>query len=166
MFFPYLIEPVYKRQHGREALLSYLSVGFIGRAMNEEEKGTVGKTYVASTLSRHRQLILEARRKFKHQVPRAMPRNLIWGMDLLTKTDTTGRPHLALAIVDHASRASLCVRRLTDKSSWTIWHALVTTCRQYGCPCVLRTDNEAVFVSRAFRLGLWLLGVRHQRSQP
>jgi transposase InsO family protein len=127
---------------------------------------TVGKTYVASTLSRHQQLILTARRKLKHHVPRPMPRNLIWGMDLLTKTDTHGRQHLALAIVDHASRAGLCVQRLTDKSSWTIWHHLVTTCRHYGCPRVLRTDNEAVFTSRPLRLALTCVGIRLQHSEP
>ena len=95
-----------------------------------------------------------------------MPRNLIWGMDLLTKTDTHGRQHLALAIVDHASRACLGVQRLTDKSSWTIWHHLVTVCRQYGCPRGLRTDNEAVFTSRPLRLALWCAGIRLQHSDP
>jgi putative transposase len=127
---------------------------------------TVGKTYVASTLSRHQQLILTARQKLKHRVPRPIPRNLIWGMDLLTKTDTTGRPHLALAIVDHASRACLCVQRLTDKSSWTIWRQLITVCRQYGCPQSLRTDNEAVFTSRPLRLALMRVGIRLQHSEP
>ena len=30
----------------------------------------------------------------------------------------------------------------------------------------LRTDNEAVLVSRLFRCGLWLLGIRQQRIEP
>ncbi|MDH5640115.1 MAG: integrase core domain-containing protein, partial [Nitrospira sp.] len=30
----------------------------------------------------------------------------------------------------------------------------------------VRTDNEAVFVSRVFRVGLWLLGIRQQRIEP
>jgi transposase InsO family protein len=29
----------------------------------------------------------------------------------------------------------------------------------------LRTDNEAVFTSRQFRFGLWLLGIAHQRTE-
>lgn len=123
---------------------------------------TVGKTYVADTIRRQQYTILHRRRTLKHRVPR----NLIWGMDLLTTTDTYGRQHLALAIVDHASRAGLCVQRLTDKSSWTIWHHLVTACRQYGCPRVLRTDNEAVFTSRALRLALTCVGIRLQHSEP
>ncbi len=36
----------------------------------------------------------------------------------------------------------------------------------YGRPTFLRTDNEAVFVSRWFRLELWLLGIGHQRIEP
>lgn len=127
---------------------------------------TVGKTYVADTMRRQQHTILYLRRKLKHRVPRPVPRNLIWGMDLLTRTDTNGRQHLALAIVDHASRAGLCVQRLTDKSAWTIWRYLVTACRQYGCPNVLRTDNEAVFTSRALRFALHLLGIRLQHSEP
>jgi hypothetical protein len=66
---------------------------------------TVSKTYVADTCRRHQYLILRARRKLKHRVPRPIPRNRIWGYDLLVKTDTEGQPHLALAILDHASRA-------------------------------------------------------------
>ena len=38
--------------------------------------------------------------------------------------------------------------------------------KQYGRPQFLRTDNEAVLVSRLFRLGLWLLGIQHQRIEP
>jgi transposase InsO family protein len=39
-------------------------------------------------------------------------------------------------------------------------------CRRYGKPCILRTDNESVFASTAFRLALALLGIRHQRTDP
>lgn len=38
--------------------------------------------------------------------------------------------------------------------------------KRYGTPTFLRTDNEAVFVSRLFRLGLWVLGIRQQRIEP
>jgi transposase InsO family protein len=127
---------------------------------------TVGKTYVADTIRRQQYAILCLRRKLKHRVPRPMPRNLIWGMDLLTKTDATGHQHMVLAILDHASRACLCVQRLRNKSSLTIWHHVITVCRQYGCPRFLRTDNEAVFTSRALRFALHLLGIRLQHSDP
>lgn len=87
-------------------------------------------------------------------------------MDLLTKTDTSGRQHVVLAIVDYASRACLCLKRLTDKSSWTIKHHLTAVCRQYGCPQMLRTDNEAVFTSGMLRIAVSLLGIRRQLSEP
>ena len=127
---------------------------------------TVGKSYVAGTLKRHHYLIFEARRKLKHRVPRSIPRNRVWGCDLLVKADTKGQPHLALAILDHASRACLRLQRLSDKSSWTLLQELVQAVRRYGRPQFVRTDNEAVLVSRVFRFGLWLVGIRQQRSDP
>lgn len=126
---------------------------------------TVSKTYVADLCRRHQYLILTTRRKLKHRVPRPMPRNRVWGCDLLVKTDRHGQPHLALAILDHASRACLRLQRLSDKLSWTLLHKLVQAVKQYGRPTFLRTDNEAVLVSRVFRFGLWLLGIRSQRIQ-
>ena len=127
---------------------------------------TVSKTYVADTCRQHQYLIYEARRKMKHRVPRPMRRNRIWGCDLLTKTDQHGQPHVALALVDHGSRACLRLQRLADKSSWRLLQELVQAVRRYGPPTFIRTDNEAVFVSRWFRLGLWLLRIRHQRTEP
>jgi putative transposase len=127
---------------------------------------TVSKTYVADTCRRHQYLILTTRRKLKHRVPRPMSRNRVWACDLLTKTDRRGQPHLALAILDHASRACLRLQRLSDKSSWTLLQELVQAVKRYGRPQFLRTDNEAVLVSRLFRFGLWLLGIRQQRIEP
>jgi transposase InsO family protein len=127
---------------------------------------TVGKTYVADICRKHQYLIYEARRTLKHRVPRPIPRNRIWGCDLLTKMDQQGQPHLALALVDHASRACLRLQRLPDKSSLRLLQELVQAVKRYGRPQFVRTDNEAVFVSRWFRLGLWWLGIRHQRIQP
>lgn len=95
-----------------------------------------------------------------------MPRNRVWGCDLLVKTDRQGQPHLVLAILDHASRACLRLQRLSDKSSLTLFHELIEAVKRYGRPTFVRTDNEAVLVSRLFRLGLWALGIRQQRIQP
>ena len=125
---------------------------------------TVGKTYVADTLRRHHYLVLEARRKLKHAVPRPLPRNLIWGCDLMVKTDRQGRSHFVLALLDHASRASLRLRRLPDKSAWTLLQHVIQAIKRYGCPRFLRTDNEAVFASWRFRLGLRLLGITPQHT--
>ena len=148
-----------------EAGCRTIAHGF-NRRFAERRNMTVGKTYVADTLRRQHYAILCVRRRLKHRVPRPIPRNLIWGMDLLTKTDVYGRRHVVLAIVDHASRACLCVQRVVDKSSLTIWGHLITACRHYGCPRFLRTDNEAVFTSRPLRLALLCVGIRLQHSDP
>jgi transposase InsO family protein len=55
---------------------------------------------------------------------------------------------------------------LSDKSSWTLLQELVQAVKRYGRPQLLRTDNEAVLVSRVFRFGLWVLGIRQQRIEP
>jgi transposase InsO family protein len=127
---------------------------------------TVSKTYVAEMCRKQQYEILQARRTLKHRIPRPLRRNRIWACDLLTKTDRRGQPHLALAILDHGSRACLRLQRLADKSSWTLLQELAQAVKRYGRPQFLRTDNEAVLVSRLFRLGLWLLGIRHQRIEP
>jgi transposase InsO family protein len=127
---------------------------------------TVGKTYVADTIRRHQYAILAARRRLKHAVPRPVPRNLLWGMDLAVKTDLRGRQHLVLAIVEHASRACLCLQRLTDKCTVTVVQSLAESIRQYGRPRFLRTDNEAVFTSWRLRLVLRVLGIRPQHTDP
>lgn len=94
-----------------------------------------------------------------------MPRNRVWGCDLLVKTDSDGQAHVALAMLDHASRACLRLQRLSDKSSLTLFRELIEAVQRYGRPQFLRTDNEAVLVSRLLRLALWLLGIRHQRIE-
>ena len=127
---------------------------------------TVSKTYVADLCRRYQYLIYKARRKMKHRIPRPIPRNQIWGCDLLTKTDQDGRAHLAGAIVDHASRACVRLQQVPDKSSMRLLRKLVQTVRRYGPPTFLRTDNEAVFTSQWFRWGLRLLGIRQQRIEP
>ena len=66
--------------------------------------------------------------------------------------------------VEHGSRANLCLHGLRDKASITLLRHLLDAIEKYGKPQFLRTDNEAVFTSRLFRFGLWLLGVKHQRT--
>lgn len=138
---------------------------YFNRRWRSRRQMTVSKTYVADTVRRHQYQILHARRKLKHRIPRPMRCNRIWGCDLLVKTDERGQPHLALAILDHASRACLRLQRLSDKSSWTLLQELVQAVKRYGQPTFVRTDNEAVLVSRPSRLGLRLLGIRHQRME-
>ena len=125
---------------------------------------TVGKTFVSDVIREHRYEIQIMRKNLKHAKPKTVPVNLVWAMDLTGKTDTQGALHMLLGIVDHGSRALLCLRALPNKSSWTLLGHLFLAIGKYGKPRFVRTDNESVFCSRLFRGGLRLLGMRHQRT--
>lgn len=127
---------------------------------------TVGKTFVADTFRRHRYQIEIVRRTLKHRVPRPTPRNLVWGLDLTGKGDAAGNLHMIFGILDHGTRALLTLAVLPDKASWTLLGHLFLAIGKYGKPRAVRTDNEACFTSRVFRVMLWLAGIRQQRSDP
>jgi len=127
---------------------------------------TVGKTYVSYTMRKHQYEIQVLRRKLKHQRPRPAPKHLIWGMDITYLTDASAQPYPILGIVDHGSRACLKLETLLTKASIRLLRCLLDTIETLGHlkPKYLRTDNEAVFTSLLFRSGLWLLGIKHQRT--
>ncbi len=129
-------------------------------------KITVGKTCVHQILQRHDYEIQNLRRHLKHARPQNHPRNLIWGMDLTGKTDANGSLHFLLGILDHGSRALLHLQALRNKTSRTLLACLSETIRTHGKPRIIRTDNEAIFTSKKFRLGLKRLGIRHQLTDP
>ena len=135
----------------------------LGGHPNHRRRATVGKTFVCEFLRRHRYEIEVERRRIKNARPRPLPQNLIWGLDLTGKATLDGRTHLVLAILEHASRAVLWLEVLQNKSSWTLILKLVETIKRYGKPRAVRTDNEATFTSKVFRLALIMLGIRHQR---
>ena len=126
----------------------------------------VGKTFVSEVIRKHRYEIGIVRRQIKNARPRPVPRNLVWAFDLTGKTTLDGKTRLVLGILEHASRAALWLEALETKSSWTLISRLTEAIRRYGKPRAVRTDNEAVFTSRAFRLALLLLGIRHERTDP
>ena len=134
------------------------------RKFEEARKMTVGKTYVSNTIRKHYHEILVLRRQIKNAKPKAVPRNLIWALDLTGKTTLDGQTRLVLGIVEHASRAALTLEAVYSKSSWTLVCKLAAAIRRYGKPRFVRTDNEAIFTSRLFRLALFLLGIRHQTT--
>ncbi|MEO8333242.1 MAG: integrase core domain-containing protein [Gallionella sp.] len=127
---------------------------------------TVGKTYVHQVLQRHEYEIQILRRDLKHAKPKPVACNLIWGLDLTGKTDKQNRLHSLLGIIDHGSRALLHLQALHDKTSHTLFACLREIILTYGKPKIIRTDNEAIFTSQEFRLGLKHLGIRHQRTDP
>jgi len=136
------------------------------RRFAASRKVTVGKTWVHQVLQRHDYEIQILRRNLKHAKPKAVPCNLIWGVDLTGKTGTNGSLHFLLGILDHGSRALLHLQALHDKTSRTLIACIGEVIRIYGKPKFIRTDNEAIFTSKQFRLGLKKLGIRHQRTAP
>ncbi|MDP2787342.1 MAG: integrase core domain-containing protein [Pseudomonadota bacterium] len=129
-------------------------------------KITVGKSFVADTMRKHRHEIEVVRRRIKHRVPPTLPRNLVWGLDLTGKSDTQGKLHMILGLLDHGSRGLLTLAALPNKCSWTLLGHLFLAIGHYGKPRALRTDNESCFTSRVFRAVLLLAGIRQQRSDP
>jgi transposase InsO family protein len=126
---------------------------------------TVGKSYVNEVVRKHKHEIQVLRRRIKHKRPWPVPHNLIWAVDLTGKSDASGRLHNILGIVEHQSRACLTLASLADKASITLLGYLIAAIKRYGKPQCIRTDNEGIFTSRLFRFGLWLLGIRHQRTE-
>jgi len=127
-------------------------------------KESVGKSYVHGVLLKHRHEIVLLRKNLKKRKPRPVPRNLIWGLDLTGKVDSNNTTHNILGIVEHASRANLSLIGVKNKASLTLLRHLLDSIEKYGKPKMVRTDNEAVFTSKLFRFGLWLLGIKHQRT--
>jgi transposase InsO family protein len=127
---------------------------------------TVGKTFVSDVMRKHHYEIEVARRHIKNARPRPVPKNDVWALDLTGKATVNGTTRLVLGILEHASRAALCLEALENKSSWMLISKFVEAIRLYGKPRSVRTDNESVFTSRVFRIALALLGIRHQRADP
>lgn len=125
---------------------------------------TVSKSFVASVLATSRLEIARMRRDMKHRIPRPLPRNRIWALDLSTATDLTAQQRWALGVLDHGTRACIAWRDLADKRSFTILRELIAAMRRFGIPRRIRVDNEACFTSRSVRFAMSLLGVRLQRT--
>lgn len=126
---------------------------------------TVGKTFVYNTIKNHRYEINILRKKIRNRRPRVLPKNLIWSMDLTQVTDNEKQIHTLFGMIDSGTRACLFLQKLPTKASIVLLRHLLDTIEKYGKPKAVRTDNEAVFTSRLFRLGLWLLGIKHQRTE-
>lgn len=67
----------------------------------------------------------------------------LYGFRTSGKTDAAGQGHAIVGLIDHGTRVAI---------------------ERYGKPNAVRTDNEPIFTSRLFSFGLWLLGIRRQRT--
>ncbi|MBI3186469.1 MAG: DDE-type integrase/transposase/recombinase [Gammaproteobacteria bacterium] len=123
---------------------------------------TVGRTFVANVMRDQQYVIQVLRKQIKHQPPKAINKQLIWGVDLTFKTDSQKQTHPIFGVVEHHSRKVMTLAALKDKAILTLLRCIFTAIECYGKPKIIRSDNEAVFTSRVFTISLWLLGIRHQ----
>jgi putative transposase len=125
---------------------------------------TVSKSYVASLVKKCQYEILAKRREIKHQIPKPTPPNLQWQIDLTGKRDEFGNTHNILGIIDSGTRLCLDMKVLPTKATIEILQTLLDTIKIYGKPTSIRTDNERIFTSGLFRLTMFVLNIKHQRS--
>jgi putative transposase len=126
---------------------------------------TVSKSYCYALIKQHHYEIKIIRNKLKKQKPRNLPKNLIWATDLTTVSDQNKQQHRVFGLIDHGTRACLSLQSIHNKSSITLLRLLLNSIERYGKPNYIRTDNEHVFTSKLFRFSLWLLNIKHQRSE-
>ncbi len=103
------------------------------------------------------------KRDIKNKPPYSIPVNRTWGVDLSTVNLST-KQQVILGIVDHGSRLNLKLLHLKSKHSANIMLELVNAIRQFGFPKFIRTGNEYCFASSFMKLGLQLLGIKHEKS--
>ena len=127
---------------------------------------SVGKSFVATVLRQSGAEVVRLRREYKHRMPRPIPCNRIWAMDLTGKADLSGRQRMILGVVDHGARACLRLSDLADKRSATILRELCSAFRRFGLPARIRVDNEACFNSHLMKATMALLGITLQTTEP
>jgi hypothetical protein len=98
----------------------------------------------------HQHALACLRQEMRSRLPRPVPINAVWAMDLTFYADTTGRQQMALGILDHGSRLVTCLSTLLNKRSWTLLGHLCLAIGRYGKPGRIRTDNEIIFTSFVF----------------
>lgn len=124
------------------------------------KKITVSKSYVYSVIKANGYKIIKRRRELKHNIPKQLPKNIQWSMDL-----TTINKQQIFGVVDSGSRALLTLKHLPTKSTINIIRTLIDTIELYGKPKIIKSDNEIVFTSKLIRFTLWLLGIKQQTTQ-
>lgn len=125
---------------------------------------SVSVSFTCDFLKRHALQVLRLRREMASRSPRAVPICHTWAMDLTFFTDDAKLTHASLGIIDHGSRALLCLRTLTIRNSWTLLGYLCIAIGHYGKPRKLRSDNEMVFNSWVFKTFLRLAGIQKQTT--
>ena len=125
---------------------------------------SVSKTYVFNTIRKYHYAILIERKNIKNRKPYPVEINRIWGVDLTGKHDSKKCNQHILGIIDHGSRLNITLKYIDNKSSKKLLFEIYQTVKKYGKPEIIRTDNDIVFKSKIFKLGLKLMGIKHQTT--
>lgn len=130
----------------------------------EKNQMSVGRTFVGKTLQQHQYEIEVLRKKIKDRRPAKVKINLCWGIDL-TFVRTAAKESLpVLGMIDYGSRKNICLNYIKSKHSIVLIGELLKAINKYGKPQSIKTDNEHVFTSALFTGFLFLLGIKHQKS--
>jgi hypothetical protein len=120
---------------------------------------TVSKSYVYNVIKANNYEIIKQRKELKNRVPKLIPKNLIWSMDL-----TTIKKQQILGVIDNGSRALLLLKHLETKSTINIIRAILSAIELYGKPKLIRSDNEFIFTSKLMKIVLYILGIKQQTT--
>lgn len=123
----------------------------------------VGKSFVAQPLSAQQLEALRIRHHSSKDIPAPVACQVVWAMDV-TVLPQTQWP--VVGLIDHGSRVLTALREVRCVNAWTVLGVLCLAIGQWGKPRRIRTDNASVFHSRVWRIGLRILGIKRQYSQP
>jgi putative transposase len=151
-----------------KAINSHLSVRKITELFNrlhlKKDKVSVGKTFVAKILQRNQYEIDFLRRNIKNRRPAKIKRNLCWGVDLTYVTTDKKEILTVIGMIDYGSRKNVCLQHINSKHSIVLVSELLKAILKNGKPRSIKTDNERVFTSILFTGFLFVLGIKHQKS--
>lgn len=107
------------------------SVRNVANAFNRlyGERMTVGRMFVAELIKGHQYQVACLVRDIRSRPPTPYRVNAVWALDFTFHSDTSGNTHAALGLIDHGSRLLLRLRRLSNRSAWTVLGHL---CRAIG----------------------------------
>ena len=119
----------------------------------------VSKSYVYNIIKANNYEIIKQRKDLKNRIPKPIPKNLIWSMDL-----TTLKKQQILGLIDNGSRALLTLKHLKDKSTINIIRAILNAIELYGKPKIIKSDNELLFTSKLMKIVLYILGIKQRTT--
>jgi len=127
---------------------------------------TIGKTSVWKFMREHAEEIVEQRRRRKQHRHRVVAVGHAWALDLSFVRSPFGATFTVLGILDAGSRKLLRLEVLPTKCAFVVLGHLLIAMGSHGMPALIRTDNEAMFTSKLWRMTLTALAVAHRRGPP